>query len=322
MNLVFLKEHRRLLLLQIPAESIEGGFLKRLFSFLYRAFEATMPQDKSFNTGGKKTKNVIMWGAKDVLRVQLGRLLSSMLSDRQDFVHRVWVVAFIAGEPRMQEILRLLVNTPDWGNELAFHLYDLLKHHSGSLSQQQVEDGSRLINLLSSMRCEVWSPSAKLSAIELERLQERKKLMAEYWEGQAKDWFKKVMSLSRRHRQFDILATRLTESAMEVTQTVTQIQTSLRKRFIEYIRQKKTTGIQVKKQWQDVVQNLTHESMELGGLEISHIRGEEGHNGMALGGLEISHVRGKEVHSGMALRGLEISHMRGEEGHSGMALGG
>ena len=46
---------------------------------------------------------------------------------------------------------------------------------------------------------------------------------------------------------------------MEVTQTVTHSQTLERNKFVEYLRQKKTDSIEVKKQWQDIVQNLTHE---------------------------------------------------------------
>ena len=43
-------------------------FQTRLFNFTYRALEATLQQEKSIY---KRTKNVIMWGAKDVLRVQV-----------------------------------------------------------------------------------------------------------------------------------------------------------------------------------------------------------------------------------------------------------
>lgn len=63
----------------------------------------------------------------------------------------------------------------------------------------------------------------------------------------------------RIHQKYDNLATRVSDSAMEVTQAVTHSQFQERNKFVNYIKQKKTENIQVKKQWQDIVQNLTHE---------------------------------------------------------------
>jgi len=57
------------------------------------------------------------------------------------------------------------------------------------------------------------------------------------------------------------LASELSGSAMEVTQNVTQLQTRQRNAFVTYIKQKKTDSIQVKKHWQEIVQNLTHERL-------------------------------------------------------------
>jgi len=60
---------------------------------------------------------------------------------------------------------------------------------------------------------------------------------------------------------FVSLASELSGSAMEVTQNVTQLQTRQRNAFVTYIKQKKTDSIQVKKHWQEIVQNLTHERL-------------------------------------------------------------
>ena len=46
---------------------------------------------------------------------------------------------------------------------------------------------------------------------------------------------------------------------MEVTQVVSQLQTQERKKFITHLKQNMTDKVQVKKHWQEVVQNLTHE---------------------------------------------------------------
>lgn len=73
----------------------------------------------------------------------------------------------------------------------------------------------------------------------------------------------KAVIYYRRFQQFSSLASELSGSAMEVTQNVTQLQGRHRNAFITYIRQKKTECIQVKKQWQEIVQNLTHERFGL-----------------------------------------------------------
>lgn len=46
---------------------------------------------------------------------------------------------------------------------------------------------------------------------------------------------------------------------MDVTQSVTQLQTKERNKMIEHVKRKMTEKIQAKKLWQELVQNLTHE---------------------------------------------------------------
>jgi hypothetical protein len=46
---------------------------------------------------------------------------------------------------------------------------------------------------------------------------------------------------------------------MEVTQTITQLQNQERKKFVDHIKRSMTERIQIKKSWQELVQNLTHE---------------------------------------------------------------
>ena len=46
---------------------------------------------------------------------------------------------------------------------------------------------------------------------------------------------------------------------MDVTQSVTQLQTKERNKMIEHVKKKMTEKIQAKKLWQELVQNLTHE---------------------------------------------------------------
>ena len=51
----------------------------------------------------------------------------------------------------------------------------------------------------------------------------------------------------------------ITGTAMSVTQTVVNAQNIQRKRFIEDVKQVMSERLQVKKDWQQIIQQLTHE---------------------------------------------------------------
>ena len=51
----------------------------------------------------------------------------------------------------------------------------------------------------------------------------------------------------------------VTDCAMQVTQTVHTLQSKQRKAFIEHVKLGLTSKLQIKKAWQHLVQNLTHE---------------------------------------------------------------
>ena len=68
-----------------------------------------------------------------------------------------------------------------------------------------------------------------------------------------------IVCCSRILHKFDSMSSKLTDSAMEVTQVVSQLQTQERKKFITHLKQNMTDKVQVKKQWQELVQTLTHE---------------------------------------------------------------
>lgn len=48
---------------------------------------------------------------------------------------------------------------------------------------------------------------------------------------------------------------------MDVTQNVTQLQTQERNKMVEHVKKKMTEKIQIKKLWQELVQNLTHDRL-------------------------------------------------------------
>ena len=46
---------------------------------------------------------------------------------------------------------------------------------------------------------------------------------------------------------------------MEVTQSVVNTQNRQRKKFLEHVKQQMTLSMQTKKEWQQLIQQLTHE---------------------------------------------------------------
>ena len=68
------------------------------------------------------------------------------------------------------------------------------------------------------------------------------------------------MSIACRvlHR-LDSLSKQMSANAMEVTQAVVMAQNMERKKFIEHVKMSMTNGLQVKKSWNHLIQQLTHE---------------------------------------------------------------
>ena len=70
---------------------------------------------------------------------------------------------------------------------------------------------------------------------------------------------KKAQSTEKLLHRHDKLWQHLSTLAMDMTQSVTRLQTQERNKFVEHIKRSMTEKIQVKKMWQLIVQNLTHD---------------------------------------------------------------
>ncbi|KAJ8308471.1 hypothetical protein KUTeg_013345 [Tegillarca granosa] len=251
-------EKKMILLYEKPKPvAMETSYIKRLFDFMYRAFEMTLAQDKN---SSRRNRYVIMWGAKDVTRVQLGRLMVYMISNKHDFDDRTYVMSYMLGESRGQEILKKLLTTQELGNEMAFYLHDLLTVWEDWCNTQQREDAFRFLNIIKRAGFTVVSPSVRPTHQELEYLREEKKQLDMNVErGRQVLQKKREPAFTRLLHKNDKLCTQLSALAMEVTQSVTQLQTLERNKFVEHIKRSMTKKIQIKKCWQQIVQNLTHE---------------------------------------------------------------
>ncbi|XP_041350649.1 lysosomal-trafficking regulator-like isoform X2 [Gigantopelta aegis] len=234
----------------------DDNFLTKLFTFTYRALECTL--DKSgYN---RKTGNVIMWGAKDLIRQQFGRLLLCMLSTRVDFNVRLFALSFIMGEMRGREIIKMCASVHPMAVELGYYVFDLLTTWRDWLVGPQREQGCGLLNILRQLGHTIFMTEQKLTAEKIAVLTEDKRNIDSRFMKEKHLWRQKKETVTYRilHR-FDKHAKLIAEQAMAVTRNVTRLQNAQRKKLIEHIKKNMTEQIQLKQSWQRLVQNLTHE---------------------------------------------------------------
>ncbi|KAK3092886.1 hypothetical protein FSP39_008387 [Pinctada imbricata] len=253
-------EEKRKISLQFDkplSNSIETTYGKQLFDFLFRAYELTLSQDRMLPT---KQKNQVMWAVKDTTRSQLGRLLVYSLSNRCEFEDRTYVISYLLGELRGREILKnILRASSEQGQELAFNLVELMVMWNESFNSQQWEDAHKVLNFIKAENIPVTSPS-KLMKEGMVKIQEEKKTLQLKLCRSRDTWnMKKSRNMERIQQKYDKLCQHLSSQAMDMTQTVTRLQALERNKFVEHIKRSMTEKIQVKKMWQLIVQNLTHD---------------------------------------------------------------
>ncbi|XP_069116272.1 lysosomal-trafficking regulator-like isoform X2 [Argopecten irradians] len=239
-------------------DCLETSQIRRLFEFLYRAYEMTLSQDRMVS---RKPRNSVMWGAKDVTRVQIGRLITFLLSPRQEVGNRAYVLSYLHGEVRGFEILRVILNTSsDLGTEMAYYIYDLLTVWEDNLNTQQREDAFKVLNLMKNVGIAITSPMpGRQKNADITFKEEKKVINMKFEKGRKQITKKHLQTMERVLKRNDKLYSQLSTLAMDITQTVTRLQTTERNMFVEHIKRSMTEHIQVKKSWQNIVQNLTHE---------------------------------------------------------------
>ncbi|XP_061172369.1 lysosomal-trafficking regulator-like isoform X2 [Saccostrea echinata] len=237
--------------------SVDTIYMRRLFDFLYRGFEHTLyNQDRMLL---RTQKNQVMWGLRDTTRIQLARLLVYMLSTRQILEDRTYILSYIVNEIKGLEILKILINTStEYAHELGYYMWDLLENWGDSLNSQHRSDGSRILQILKNCDIPVVSPG---KGEECQSFLTEEKLIIEMRLQKGRQLWKKKSEVNvdkAIHRQ-DKVYSSLSTLAMEMTQRVTKLQGQERSKFVEHIKRTMTEKIQIKKSWQQIVQNLTHE---------------------------------------------------------------
>ncbi|XP_078313286.1 lysosomal-trafficking regulator-like isoform X5 [Crassostrea virginica] len=237
--------------------SIETIYTRRLFDFLYRGFEHTLyNQDRMVQ---RTQKNQVMWGLRDTTRIQLSRLLVNMMSTRQVLEDRTYVLSYIVNEQKGLDILKILINTStEYAHELAYYMWDLLEKWGDCLNSQHRSDGAKIMQILKNCNIPVVSPGKGEEC--KTHLTEEKQIIEFRLQKGRQLWKKKSDSdVDKALHRSDKVYSSLSSLAMEMTQRVTQLQGQERSKFVEHIKRTMTEKIQIKKSWQQIVQNLTHE---------------------------------------------------------------
>ncbi|KAL5007985.1 hypothetical protein ScPMuIL_013566 [Solemya velum] len=246
---VVLPGEEKLSLFSPEPQNVDRTFQRRLFDWTFRAFEMTLTSDRLFH---KNNKNIVMWAVRDVTRLQFSRQLVNLLSSNQDYGQRTYALQYIMNEVQGKTILKVALEiSSDLGRELSYLVYDLLHKWQPRLNSQHREDGSHLINMLRQLGDTEFFPLTCPSEKNFIENKHRKEKV---------DWMKKKStSIERVLQRFAKLSNQIATHAMEVTQNVTKSQNTERQKFFDHIKRSMTEKIQIKKTWQELVQNLTHE---------------------------------------------------------------
>ncbi|XP_035828113.1 lysosomal-trafficking regulator isoform X2 [Aplysia californica] len=235
---------------------LEDRYLKHLFINVFRFYEYSLNKD----VYNKKNRNPIMHGAKDVLRFQFTRLFLCMMSLKVDFDMRAYTLAFVMAEPRGTDAIKAAISDKQVGQELSFYLHNLLSCWKDWLNSAQRENGFSLMQILRRAGFSVNSPDKMLTQPQVNaQVDEKKQIDARYRKDLLLWLQKREAGTSRITQKFDGVLRRVTEQAMAVTQDMTRLQGEERHKLVTHLKQAMTAQIQLKKQWQTLVQDLTHE---------------------------------------------------------------
>ncbi|CAI9714704.1 lysosomal-trafficking regulator-like isoform X2 [Octopus vulgaris] len=237
----------------------DSQFRTHLLDFLVKSLASI--QEKGI-LQSRKPKASVFHSAKDTLLKQTARLIVSMLSPGVEFYERIFVVFYMVKEIKHREIFKSMFASSPWVNSLLPFLHELLSSYKDQMSNSQQDNINCLFGLLKKSGSRLlFSPEIHNNTPDKGKLEQEIKTVSEQLEEEKQEWLK------RRHQHLsrilyiknESLIKNLADSAMEVTQQVFRMQNKERKELVTHLKQSMTDRIQIKKSWQDLVQQLTHE---------------------------------------------------------------
>lgn len=235
--------------------SLDDRFLKHLFTTVYQALAITVVKDQYH----KRTRNPIMFSAKDILRVQCGRLLTCMMSPRMEFDQRIFTVSYLMGESGGRDVLRILAGTQNLNTELSLHVHDLLSVWRDWLNPNQRDLVLIFLTVLRQCGSNISPPDLPVSPDQADTLKEQKRVIEIRLMRDQQNWRSRRYSHQKVGGKFEEVMQRVQGHAMALTQRMTAQQGRERNTLVEHIKHTMAQQVQLKKNWQDIVHSLTHE---------------------------------------------------------------
>lgn len=236
----------------------DNQFQNHLLEFLVKAL--VQIQDKGI-LHSRKPKVAVFYGAKDTLIKQTARLIVSMLSPMSEFYQRTFVVSHVMKEMKHREIFKSMFASSPLANILSIFLHELLASCKEQLSNNQQDNVHCLLGLLKKSGSRMLFSTETYVPPDKAKIDQEIKGVFDQVEEEKQEWLKRRhQNLSRiLYAKNESLIKSLADSAMEVTQQVFRMQNKERKELVTHLKQSMTDKIQIKKSWQDLVQQLTHE---------------------------------------------------------------
>uniref|UniRef100_A0ABM0M5Y3 Lysosomal-trafficking regulator-like n=1 Tax=Saccoglossus kowalevskii TaxID=10224 RepID=A0ABM0M5Y3_SACKO len=233
----------------------ERNFIEYLYDFLIECIATTQER-----TGGRGRKQWyhLLWASRDVLRVQLGKLLVYMLSPNQDIGLRMYTMT-LAHRPRAHAIIKTALQTNlQHDQKVVLYLFDLISNHQSELSNEQCQEVETFRAVLE--KCGFMPLQSKVFNEKFIHLKEDLKVFELEHEKNLASWKRQREIQERRQlHRLDGLAKEISNCAMEITQKVVMNQNVQRKKLLEKVRQSLAKTMDVRKGWHDIIQQLTHE---------------------------------------------------------------
>ncbi|KAJ1153594.1 hypothetical protein NDU88_006353 [Pleurodeles waltl] len=236
---------------------IRIGFQNEMLKMMIDGIRSSLGEGININ---RKQWKTILWGCKDIFRLQLGRLLVYVLSPAKTLQERKHVFKVLC-EPNLQEIIRDCLSPPfQHGPKLALYLYELVHYHKEELTSEELSAARLFMKELALAGYKYIPPSAPskpclVSAIK----EEQKKYDTEETEGKTA-WYE-AMSNNQLNlfQRLDAKTKEISKIAGEITQAVCLSQGIERKKVIQHIRGMYKVELSSNRHWQELVHQLTHE---------------------------------------------------------------
>ncbi|XP_016055350.1 PREDICTED: lysosomal-trafficking regulator isoform X2 [Miniopterus natalensis] len=240
---------------QIP---VFNPLQKEIFTYLVEAFKVSIGSNKT--SGSKQQWMKIVWSCKETFRMQLGRLLTHILSPAHPSQERKQIFE-IVHEPNHQEILRdCLSPYLQHGAKLVLYLSELIHNHQDELTQEELDTAELLMNALKLCGHKCIPPSAATKAELLQMIKEEQKKYETEEDANKATWQKTVKNNQQSlFQRLDSKSKDISKIAADITQAVSLSQGIERKKVIQHIRGMYKVDLSASRHWQELSQQLTHD---------------------------------------------------------------